>query len=827
MTLKQKYNETILGGGLPFEPPYESNRADADASRILRQLWNFYHYGLLEPGTVRGQAAVPALLHPYLNLSSVRHDYPVCLDDQPGMDSVRSLTDVIDELIQQVSASGDEGERLKRHVYQLESVIRTLAETGTGAGTATGAGLMGLWDLAAKSLLGTSQLDKEKQDLLRENLDKARSAIKRDMTVLGCEGDTMERILLTLVSGCWQKRCKDWRKELGSLIQQLQDILDADFNLSPEARSATHLSESSGTADDEIDFGELSLILTTSKQDYRLPTERRKRVEKVLNTLLRIQPLYAVDSKPGSTGQEPPFSIPVICNDSAGAVQCYQEIMQVMADFFRAVNIARLEAGNHYREGVHDVFFNSYGINHLSDAELGLCPPIIFSLRSSGLAGVDCSELLDILNSGTSIKVLLQIDDLTAGTAAPGGLLSWTTRLGNMAITLANGYVMQAPVSRLSALQSGLQEGLEFEGPALFSIYIGNSGQRSGLPVYLDAAATAESRVFPVFNYNPARGDCLRDRLDILGNPQCDRRWTREPFTYRTAAGTETNIELAFTPADFLCCDKQLEGHFWSVPPALWHENMIPLQEFLDLDTDTSRSRIPYLLTVDEEGLINRVVMTRTVVAATLQCAAAWSHLQEIGGINNSFTAFQLSLEKARLETEQQAAIKSLEEQYSRQLDQDLGQLTEEIVQRIAQQLVLGATGVAAGALSVTAREARPVGRTAAPADTTADKTLEPAKTPAVAPDDDEDADTTVSLDAAYIETPRCTTCDECTKLNPQIFVYDSNKQAYIKDAAAGPYKDMVKAAEKCPVKIIHPGKPLNPSEAHLEDLMKRAAPFM
>jgi len=129
---------------------------------------------------------------------------------------------------------------------------------------------------------------------------------------------------------------------------------------------------------------------------------------------------------------------------------------------------------------------------------------------------VDCSELLDILNSGTSIKVLLQIDDLTAGTAAPGGLLSWTARLGNMAITLANGYVMQAPVSRLSALQSGLQEGLEFEGPALFSIYIGNSGQRSGLPVYLDAAATAESRVFPVFNYNPARGGSLRDRLDIL-----------------------------------------------------------------------------------------------------------------------------------------------------------------------------------------------------------------------------------------------------------------------------------------------------------------------
>jgi hypothetical protein len=35
-----------------------------------------------------------------------------------------------------------------------------------------------------------------------------------------------------------------------------------------------------------------------------------------------------------------------------------------------------------------------------------------------------------------------------------------------------------------------------------------------------------------------------------------------------------------------------------------------------------------------------------------------------------------------------------------------------------------------------------------------------------------------------------------------------------------------VEAAEACQVAIIHPGKPRNPNEPGLEELMKRAAAF-
>ena len=83
------------------------------------------------------------------------------------------------------------------------------------------------------------------------------------------------------------------------------------------------------------------------------------------------------------------------------------------------------------------------------------------------------------------------------------------------------------------------------------------------------------------------------------------------------------------------------------------------------------------------------------------------------------------------------------------------------------------------------------------------------------------------SSDDPYIETPRCTTCNECTLLNDKMFGYDANKQASIINPDAGTYRQLVEAAENCQVSIIHPGKPRNPNEPGLDELMKRAEAFL
>lgn len=82
------------------------------------------------------------------------------------------------------------------------------------------------------------------------------------------------------------------------------------------------------------------------------------------------------------------------------------------------------------------------------------------------------------------------------------------------------------------------------------------------------------------------------------------------------------------------------------------------------------------------------------------------------------------------------------------------------------------------------------------------------------------------SSDDPWIETIRCTTCNERTELNDRMFAYDEDMRAYIADLDAGSYRELVEAAETCQVAIIHPGKPRNPDEPGLEEFIERAESF-
>jgi pyruvate-ferredoxin/flavodoxin oxidoreductase len=79
---------------------------------------------------------------------------------------------------------------------------------------------------------------------------------------------------------------------------------------------------------------------------------------------------------------------------------------------------------------------------------------------------------------------------------------------------------------------------------------------------------------------------------------------------------------------------------------------------------------------------------------------------------------------------------------------------------------------------------------------------------------------------APWIDTDECTACDECIIINPDIFEYNDDKKAYIKSAEAGPYRDLVKSAEKCTAEVIHPGLPRDRSAKDIGKWIKRAQKF-
>jgi pyruvate-ferredoxin/flavodoxin oxidoreductase len=94
---------------------------------------------------------------------------------------------------------------------------------------------------------------------------------------------------------------------------------------------------------------------------------------------------------------------------------------------------------------------------------------------------------------------------------------------------------------------------------------------------------------------------------------------------------------------------------------------------------------------------------------------------------------------------------------------------------------------------------------------------------PAVpAPQADDDGGYT----APWIETPSCSACEECIRINPRIFGYNSAGKAIIKDPDAGPYSDLVKAAERCKEGIIHPGVPRDRSSPEVQRWIARGAKY-
>jgi pyruvate-ferredoxin/flavodoxin oxidoreductase len=115
----------------------------------------------------------------------------------------------------------------------------------------------------------------------------------------------------------------------------------------------------------------------------------------------------------------------------------------------------------------------------------------------------------------------------------------------------------------------------------------------------------------------------------------------------------------------------------------------------------------------------------------------------------------------------------------------------------------------------------RPTAPTAAAASPVAAATAVAAPAPATAVAGDE----ALALEP-YIDSVRCTACNECTNINRKLFAYNDQKQAFVKDPRAGTFKELVMAAERCPVRIIHPGAPLNPKEKDLAKWVERAAPF-
>ncbi len=700
----------------------------------------------------------PALLAGYRDLTKLRYDYPlVLIDDAAGPEFAAPLSATVDRLLADLAPRGIEGERLRRHVLRLERDIRWQVAHGV-----TGR-LTELWEQAAARVAGR---DAEVEEVLRLTA----AALKFDGAVIDCDSAAPARLLTHAWRAAQAGKARRFRAEIDRLMRKLTDILRAAYVHSEAGQRPEALRAAVGGADaDAFDFRLMSALIRRNTPRDELPPARRQRIEWALS-LLRTQGFY-----PGPDSTTPALDY---CFDNcAAAADAYRTRLPAMVQLVKAMAIAELEGAGRYVEDKDDAFFARFDERALTAAELALFPDYLVCIPPGRNDAPENAGLLDMLSSGLPVKVLVLVDDLLEDTSIGTGHFAFgvrSARLATTAMGLGGMFVLQSASSNLYALRERIARGLACQGPALFTVFAGTATPAARLPPYLTAAAAMEARAFPAFSYDAAAGENWAARFSLENNPEPDGDWRLDAVEFADEALQRAREPVAFTFADFALCDARYAGHFARVPRESWNATMTPAADWLALNERDAAQRVPYLLAVDEDDVLHRVVVDARLMSATRRSLLLWHRLQEHGGVHDSHAERLLAREKAAWDAQKQKEIEALR----------------------------GAVRPAA----VVPTPAVHAAAEAAPAEAA----------PAEKPPSDE----------AWIETARCPSCGECTSINDRMFAYNENKQAYIKDITAGTFRHLVEAAESCQVAIIHPGKPRDPNEPGLAELIERAKPF-
>ena len=550
------------------------------------------------------------------------------------------------------------------------------------------------------------------------------------------------------------------------------------------------------------------------------------------------------------------------------AIGIFEGHMRKMADDLAAVRRAEAMVAGTYDAARDEATLASFDWRSFTDDEFELCPPIMAVGGDGAMLDIGFQNLSRLLASGKPIRVMVldtqvysntggqactsgytgQVADMSAWGKAQHGKQETRKELSLIAIAHRGAYVLQSSQANPAHLIAGVIKGLKMRGPALFNLYTPCPVEH-GLPdewAPHAARLALESRAFPLIRFDPSLGDSLSECLSLEGNPALNDTWPSYTLEYVDDEGNAASMELPLTTADWAATEGRFRKHFKDVKRDKWTDDMTPFHELVALPVAERAGKQPFVWAKAKDGRLTRLAVTDDIVRLADDRLLFWSQLRELAGVA------QPQWLRERMASDVAAAVDAqlmeARAEFERKLAEIRGTYPAMLARRMAEGLLRGAgpSATIADLLGIVERTRglEPIGPievVLAPSgnghaavgagDGTngsfAAATIIPpmSAVPATAaPSATSVAD---ALDVeAYIDTERCTSCNECTNLNNRLFAYNADKQAYIKDAKAGTFAELVQAAEKCPAGIIHPGSPLNPNERDLAKWVARAEPF-
>ncbi len=698
-----------------------------------------------------------------------------------------------------------------------------------------------------------------------------RSMVGGDGACMGCGEKTAVHLVISAIHGLMGPRVQRFVARLDELISTLDAkarvlvASNADLDAASSARN--------GSMPVPIDAAKRESVERLTKSLRAMEDLRWRYTEGPSGNgraLMGMANSTGCSSVWASTYPYNPYPFPWanhLFQDSPSlAIGLFEGHMRKMEDNFIAVRRAALLASGEYDAAQHEAELAALDWKHFTDDEFDLCPPIVAMGGDGAMLDIGFQNLSRLMASGKPIRVIVldtqvysntggqactsgftgQVSDMAAYGRAQHGKTEVRKEMALIAIAHRGVYVHQSSQASASHLVSGVLRGLQKRRPAIFNIYTPCPVEH-GLAD--DSAVRAarlalESRAFPFMTFDPDAGPLLSDSLTLDGNPALDQRWPEYALHYLDEAEQPQQMTLPLTIADWAATEARFKKHFKPVPAEQWNEDMVPFHEFLDLSTEDRDGKTAYILTIDAGKHLARLSVSIEIARLAEERQQFFGQLKELAGLEPSKTVrdrlvsdveAQFELKIAALKADYEAKLADMRVSYPRALAKRMadvlltrgaGKSFDELLKEPSVHAPASPTGNGKSAAHVPdlAVEAlAPVATLVAPKP--AAVMTAPVPVVVAAPTSAAAEADGLSMDP-YIESDRCTSCNECTNLNGKLFGYNASKQAMVKDPTAGTFQQLVTAAERCPVSIIHPGTPRNPKEKDLAKWVKRAEPF-
>ncbi|HTJ22608.1 MAG TPA: 2-oxoacid:acceptor oxidoreductase family protein [Gemmatimonadaceae bacterium] len=692
--------------------------------------------------------------------------------------------------------------------------------------------------------------------------DSYRSMVGGDGACMGCGEKTAVHLVISTIHALMRPRVAKLVSRLDSLISTLdtkaRGLVASGANLD-NAAVAT-----GGSVAIPIDDAKRAQVELLTRSLHALQDLRWRYVEGPSGegrAMMGMANSTGCSSVWASTYPYNPYPFPWanhLFQDSPSlAIGLFEGHMRKMADAFAAIRRAELLASDSYDAARDETLLSSFDWQQFSDEEFDLCPPIVSMGGDGAMLDIGFQNLSRLLASGKPIRVIVldtqvysntggqactsgftgQISDMATYGAAQHGKTEVRKELALVAMAHRGAYVLQSSQASASHLVAGVLRGLQKRRPAVFNIYTPCPVEHGLADDWsLRAARLAlESRAFPFLTFDPDNGPLFADALSLDGNPSVETSWPEYTIEYLDDAGTAQRITLPLTIADWAATEGRFRKHFKAVDPSKWNEDMVPFHEFLGLSSDDRDGKTAYILTTDRAKHLSRLAVSNEIVRLAEERQQLWAQLRELAGLAPAASVRDRLV--AEVEAEFDRKLQAVRADY----ETKLAAMPKAVAQRMAEALLRTGSGKSIADLLASITATPPTSNGKAPAAPIAASAPTPApvapsaSTPSPQPaaavqpvavsSQQSAAATAVEIDP-YIESARCTSCNECINLNGKLFGYNASKQAEIKDADAGTFQQLVTAAERCPVGLIHPGTPRNPKEKDLAKWLKRAEPF-